>query len=264
MRILISVCVLSLTLFASDYYAKAEPKELYSIKSAVSGEVVHVDEVLEGKLAQNSIVIQIDDVINKADLKASKEKLSYLKNSISLSQKSLHNARQAANIDSENYARVKNLSSYSKVQKDAKLLSLINSQNSVISIESNLQTLKTQYADLELKIATLEDTIAKKSIAIEDGFYIYKIYPRKGDYVNPGSQLIDVYDISAAKLIVYVSSEEAIDIDTKTIYLDDKPTDYKVDKIWKVADSINISSYRVEILIDKPAQFSKLIKVAFK
>jgi multidrug resistance efflux pump len=253
-----------LALFATEYYSKAEPKELFRIKSAINGEVVFVDVKQEGTESAGDIVIKIDDKIDRADLKASKQKLKYLLSNISLMRQSLENSKKVANINGDNYNRVKNLSSYSKIQKDAKLLSMINSQNSLISLKTSLENLKTQKEDLKLKIKSLEDKIEKKNISVKKGDYIYKIYPRERDYLNPGSALMETYDISAARLVIYLSSDELEGVENKKIYLDNKETNYKIDKIWKVTDSVNISSYRVEIVIDKPKQFSKLVKIEFK
>lgn len=249
---------------ASEYYAKAEPKELFSVKASVNGEVVFVDDRQEGKNSDGTVVVKIDDKIDSADLKASKQKLKFLLSNISLMKQNLVNTKKVSQINEDNYSRVKNLSSYSKIQKDTKLLAMINSQNSYISVSTSLVNLKTQKEDLALKIKTLEDRIDKKNIKPIKGNYIYKIYPRVGDYLNPGAKLMDLYDVSGAKLVIYVSADDLVGIEQKKIYLDAKESAVKIDKIWSVADSVNISSYRVEILIDKPEKFSKLVKIEFK
>jgi len=223
-----------ISLEATEYYSKAEPKELFKIKSAVNGEVVFVDDSFEGKKSNGVVIVKIDDKIDKADLTASKQKLKFLNENITLVRKSLQNSKKVADINSDNYNRVKNLTSYSKTQKDAKLLAMINAQNSYLSVKTSLENLKTQKEDLILKIKTLKDRIAKKNIEVKKGQYIYKIYPRKGDYLNPGSPLLDVYDISAAKLVIFVPFDDLKDITDKKIYLDGKESRYSIDKIWKV------------------------------
>jgi len=252
------------SLEATEYYSKAEPKEHFSIKSAVNGKVVFVDDSFEGKDSNAVVIVKIDDKIDKADLLASKQKLKFLNTNINLMRESLSNSKKVADINRDNYNRVKNLTSYSKTQKDTKLLAMINAKNSYISVKTSLENLKTQKEDLILKIKTLKDRIAKKNIEVKKGNYIYKIYPRVGDYLNPGSPLLEVYDTSAAKLVVFVPFDDLQTITQKKIYLDGKESRYSIDKIWKVADTQNISSYRVEILIDRPKQFSKLVKIEFK
>ncbi len=263
-KIFIAILLSLVSLGATGYYSKAEPKEFFSVKSSVSGEVVFVNDALEGKNSDGSVVVKIDDVIDKADLLASKQKLKFLLSNIALMKQNLANSKRAADINKNNYARVENLSSYSKTQKDAKLLTMINAQSSYISVKTSLVNLKTQKEDLSLKIKTLEDKIKKKNIKVVAGNYIYKIYPRIGDFLVPGAKLMDVYDVSGARLVIYVSADDLVGIEKKKIYLDGSLSSVTIDKIWRVADSINISSYRVEILMDKPKQFSKLVKIEFK
>ena len=123
---------------------------------------------------------------------------------------------------------------------------------------------KTQYLDMQYKIAQLEDSIEKKSIVLHH-MYLYEIMVRKGDYVAPGSPLAKVVDTSRAKLVLFLEPAELEQIGQKTVYLNGEKTDYKVDKVWRVADEKFISSYRAEIYITAPkGSFSKLMKVEVK
>lgn len=256
--------ILSQTLYASEYYAKAEPVDTFVLKSAISGQVLKVDESKEGKLSDGSLLIMIDDKINQAELKASKEKLGFLQNNIKLAKQSVSNSYKAMQIAKSNYEKVKNLHSYTKVQKDAKLLAAINSTNTYIQSKTSLENLKTQKEDLHLRIQTLEDTIAKKNISIGKGLYIYKIHPNVGDFVTMGTALVESADISKARLTIFVTKEDLEGIESKKIYIDGKETDYTIDKVWTIADKENISAYKTEIVIDKPALFSTLMKVEFR
>jgi multidrug resistance efflux pump len=256
--------VLCGSLSATEYFAKAEPVDTFSLKAAVNGEVLKVLESKEGKRSDGEVLIMIDDEVNRLELTASQEKLHFLNANIKLSKESVQNSLKAKKIAQESYARIKNLSSYSKVQKEAKIVSSITSTNSYIQAKSSLENLKTQRSDLKLRIATLKNTIKKKNIHIKKDLYIYKIYPNVGDFVNMGSPLVDASDISQARLTIYVTKEELEGIEKKKIYIDDKVTNYKIDKLWQVADSQNISAYKVEIVIDKPKLFSMLMKVEFK
>ncbi len=264
MKKAIVLIMLIISLDASEYYSKADPKEVYNIKASVSGEVTFINDKLEGNLGDGSVVVKIDDKIDLLDLKASKKRLEILLNNLALTRENLKNSKKIAQINRDNYERVKELSSYSKIQKDAKKLSMINSKNQALQTEISVENLKTQREDLKLKIEILQDKIKKKNIRVKSGDYIYKIYPNLGDYLNPGSKLMEVYDIQKALLVIFVPASEIENIKSKKIYLDGLETDKKIDKIWQVADSINISSYRVEILIDKPKQFSKLVKIEFR
>ena len=264
MKKVVSILAVVGSLYGSEYFAKANPVDEFHIKSSVSGQVVSVSLNSEGKVSDGGLVLKIDDKIDLADLASCKSKLEITHETIQLLQESVENSKRSMQIAKSSYARVKNLQSYSRVQKDAKLTALINSTNSFIQSQTNLQKQKTAQSDLEVKIESLKDKIDKKNIKIKKGDLIYKIYPNVGDFVGMGAKLVDSYDISHAKLVIYINESDLSTIQDKKIYLDGKVTDYKIDKLWSVADSKNISSYKAEIIIDAPKLFSKLVKVELK
>lgn len=225
-----------LLIFAKVHYAKVEPYESVTLKSAVNGLVLDVDLDAEGKMVDGKRVIYLDDVVDTINLTTSKEKLHLLKEAFE---------RQEAS-----YKRINTLQTVSTTQKD----------NAFYSYSSA----KTQYLDMEYKVAQLEDTIEKKSIILHN-MYLYEIMVRKGDYVAPGSALAKVVDATKAKLVLFLEPSELDTIKQKTVYLDGNKTAYKIDKVWKVADEKFISSYRAEIYIQAPqTMFSKLVKVELK
>ena len=264
MKYLLSLFVLALSLNASIYYAKVEPYEAYSIKATASGEVMSVFKDAEGKVSNGGVLLQIDDVLNKKEIKSSKTKLVSLRRTMELTSKNVRNSKEVERIREENYKKIKNLKTKSRTSKDAELINLINASNQVLSLENSLENLKVSISDLEFKIATLEDIIKKKNVKIKKDFLIYKIYITEGDFVNVGTPLVDAYDISKGKLTIYLSKEDVEKAKNSKIYINDKQSEYKVDKIWKVVDTQNISSYKAEIVIPAPKRFSELLKIEFK
>lgn len=226
---------LGISLFASEYYAKLEPINSYVVKSSVSGEVIYTNDDIEGKIAKNAIIVKIDDKVNKIDLKASEAKLDIIKQMIDIEQK--------------NYNRLKKISTKSAFEKDAQKVKVLN--------------LKSQKEDLASKIETLRDTLENKSLK-EDGTFIYLINVKKGDYVNPGTVLYEAKDLSRAKLEIFVPINDANSLISKEIYIDGKKSSYKINKLYNVADSKHISSYKCEIIVDAPENFSKLVKIEFR
>ena len=261
---IVLLILLSLDLFAVEYYSKIYPFEEYHIKSAVSGEVISVDRSQEGSYSNSNVIIHIDDSLDRESLKLYQDKLATTDESIKLLNDEINNARSIMRIAKESFDRVKTLQSYTKVQKDAKKNAYLSSKNAYLRVKSSLLNQKSIRSDLLIKIANLKNSIKKKNISLKNGEYIYKIYPNRGDFVNFGSRLVDCYDLRRAKLIIYVGEDDIDSIKDKSIYIDGKRSDYKIDKIWKVADQKHLSSYRVEIVIDKPKRFSKLVKVEFK
>ncbi len=234
-KIILTSLLLSISTYASnEYFSVAHPFETYDVKSSVSGKVIYTNNSIEGLQSNNTTIIKIDQNVDKIELTQSKRKLKLLQARI--------------DIENKNYERISNISSKPAFEKDNQKLKVL--------------TLQSSKADINIKIASLEDTISKKTI--KDNRYIYSILVSKDDYVNPGTLLYKAHDLAQAKLIIYIPVKLADIYKSKTIYIDDIKTDYKIDKIYKVADSKHISSYKCEIIINKPQQFSKLHKVEFR
>ena len=70
--------------------------------------------------------------------------------------------------------------------------------------------------------------------------------------------------LSAGKLEIYIPIDQAANIKNKSIYLNGLKTDLKISKLYKIADTTHISSYKCEIVIPTPKSFSNLVKIEFK
>lgn len=234
-KIISLLLLISSVVMASEYYAKLNPVNTYNVKSAVSGQIVFVNDAVESKKAKSNTIVKIDAEVNNEDLKQSKIKLKNLKEILKIEQGTLKS--------------FKRVSSKSKFDKD-------NQRIKIFNMISNI-------SDLETKIVTLKDTISKKTLT-EKNHYIYNIAVEIGDYVNPGVVLYSSMDLSAGKLEVYIPIDQAGVIESKTIYLDGQETDLKISKLYKIADSTHISSYKCEIIVPSPKSFSNLVKIEFK
>ena len=152
----------------------------------------------------------------------------------------------------------------SKTQKDNAYSAFTSIKTQYLTTKEKIVSLKKQILDTKYKVAQLEDILIKKSI-IPENKYLYKLMVREGDYVAPGTALAQIQDASKAKLVLFLEPEELKGIKEKTIYIDSKRTNYKVGKVWRVADEKFISSYRAEIYIPAPKnEFSKLLKIEVK
>ena len=234
-KIIIAVVLMSSLGFAGEYYSKLNPIKTYNVKSAVSGKVLFVNSDLESKNVDNIKLLSIDSKIDKEDLKQSKIKLQNLKNILAIQKGIL--------------TSYKKVSSKSKFDKD-------NQKITILNISSNI-------SDLETKIATLKDTLTKKTLYVKKE-YIYDIAVEVGDYVTPGVLLYTSMDLSAGKLEIFVPVDTAKELKNKTIFLNGKETDLKTSKLYAVADTTHISSYKCEIIVPSPQIFSNLVKIEFK
>ena len=250
MKLFIILLTLSIFLQANEYFSKAQPLWEYHIKSAVRGQILFSDKLKEGKYGDGSLVIKVDDKIDLINLKTTKTEYENLKEMIKISQK-------IYNLYSISYNKIKNLSTYSRNQKDAKLVKMLSSKNTLLTQQTNL-------AKLELKLETLQDKIDKKNIKISNKYYIQKIYPKKGDFVNFGSPLLDIADLSYAKLTIFVTAEDLKKLKNSDIIINGKKQKYKILEVLKTTDSKNISGYKVQLEIEAPKIFSKLVKVEIR
>jgi len=223
-------------LFGIEYYSKLEPINTYVVKAAISGKVIFSNDEIEGKVVNKKTkIIELDWSLNDIELKQTEKKLEVLNSMLEIQDK--------------NYNRLNKISSKSAFEKDTQKIQVLN--------------LESSKSDLLIKIATLKDSIKNKQL-FESNSYIYNISVKEGDYVTPGTLLYESKDLSKGKLEIYIPISDYKDINEKEIYIDGKKSDLKINKIFKVADSKHISSYKCEIIINNPKVFSRLVKIEFK
>jgi len=264
-RAIIIIWTLPVILFSKIHYAKVEPYEIYTIKSATSGEVILSRVDLEGKEIKNkTTIVQLDDKLDKIDLKLSKEKLNLLNRTLEINKDILTALQESLQREEEYYYRIENLPTIPKSKRDSTFYSYINTKTKYLSTKEKIENLKREILNLKFKIETLKDKIDKKRVSIKKRF-IYKILVHKRDFVNIGTPLATLANLTKAKLVIFLEKEELEDIKSKKIYIEGKETNYKISKIWKISDEKFISSYRAEIIINNPKyQFSTLLKVELK
>ena len=249
---------------AKIHYAKVEPYESIILKSAVSALVLEVDLESEGTLVKGKRVIYLDDTLDHANFMSAKKSLKLLEEMHNINQNIAQGLKETFKRQEGYFKRINILSTVSKTQKDNAFSSFTSAKTQYLNTREKIATLEKQILDMEYKMKQLEDSILKKSIVLENK-YLYKLMIRKGDFVNPGTALAQIEDISSAKLVLFLDSEELKGLQTKAVYINGKKTAYKINKVWRVADEKFISSYRAEIYIPTPkGLFSKLMKIELK
>ncbi len=257
----ILIFILPLFVMAKVHYAKIEPYNSVVLKSSVSAEVKSVDLDAEGAIVKDAGIIHLDDAMDIVDLNASKESLKLLQSILEINREIVSSLADALKRQQGYFERLNKLSTASKTQKDTAFVAFVSAKNQYLSTKEKIETLKKQILEMKYKIERLKDSIAKKNIHLKDR-YLYKLIVRAGDFVNPGSPLASIQDLSRGKLILFLEPSELKNVKEKQVFIDGKKTGYRVDKVWNVADEKFISSYRAEIYIDKPENyFSKLVKV---
>jgi hypothetical protein len=262
-RFFIVILILFIQSSAKEYYAKAEPYEILNVSSNVSAEVLYTDTAHQGKILGKKPYIVMDDKLDKIELHSVETKISALQKTLEHNLKMGQNYQQIIDMKQANFDRIKELKIKSSVEKDREYFDLINSRNSFLSIQKEIESLTIQLGDLKLRRSQLQKSIADKHLSAP-GFILYQLTIKPSAFVNPGTLLAQIADVRKAKLTLYLSAEEAQQTQNKKIYLNGQKSSYKIDRLWKIADASKLSSYRAEILIAPPEQFSQLMKVEFK
>jgi TfoX/Sxy family transcriptional regulator of competence genes len=249
--------------FANVYYSKVEPYEVRDISSNVNGTVLFTDENMIGKKLSNKPFILIDDELDKDELNAVNKKLSYFKDTLEVNEKVLLNLKESLKRKKENYKNIASLSIKSQVEKDREFYDVVNSENSFLTTQKEVNSLKANIADLELRKAQLLKNIKDKSISAK-GFVLYEIKVKPEKVVNIATPLATVADISKGLLTVYLTEDELLNAVNQDIYINGRKTKYKLTRISNIADATNISKYKAQIVVNPPNIFSKVVKIELR
>lgn len=263
MRLLLLLFLTIFTLQANVYYSKVEPYETKKIASNVIGVVTKVDENLLGKKLTNHSYIVIDSELDRDELASIEEKLQYLKSTVSVNEKMLQNLKMSLEKKNANYDRVKELKIKSSVEKDQEFYDLVNSENASLATQKEINNLKIQIADLELRKAQLQRSLHDKNLKAK-GYILYSLDVKVGQVVMKGTPLATLMDTDKAILTIYLNEEDLKNAKKSVIYMNGEKTDYKIDRLLNIADSKNISKYMAQIIIKAPQVFSKLMKIELK
>lgn len=250
-------------LLAKEYYAKVEPYEVRTIASNVAGVVVYADERFEGKRLSDLPYIRIDDELDGIELLYIDEKVALLENTLGLSEETGRNYAQMLEKKQANYDRIKELKIKSTIEKDREFYDLITTQNQLIATQKEIENLKLQINDLRLRRAHLKRSVSDKRFSAP-GYVLYRLMVKEGQVVNPSAPLAEIADVSRAKLTVYLNTADAQNADSKAVYLDGEKSPYRISRLWNIADTVHLSSYKAEIVIDAPERFSQLMKVELR
>lgn len=263
MRLLLLIMALMVASYAKEYFAKAEPYEILNIASNVSAEVLYTNTASEGKVLGNKPYIVMDDKLDRIELESVRGKIAALQNTLEHNRQMEKNYLQIIEMKQANFDRIKDLKIKSAVEKDREYFDLVSSRNSLLQIQKEIESLHIQLGDLKLRRSQLEKNIADKHLSAP-GFVLYALLVKPSAFVNPGTPLAQIADVRKAKLTLYLSAPEAQEVQGKQIYMNGRKTPYKIERLWKIADANKLSSYRAEIVIAPPKQFSQLVKVEFK
>ncbi|SFV75083.1 hypothetical protein MNB_SM-3-962 [hydrothermal vent metagenome] len=255
--------VFATVLFGKEYYAKVEPYEMRKVSSKVAGEIVYVNEYDLGNILSSKPYIKIDDSIDKKELISLQKKEKFLQSMLQEDEDILQNIQATLKRKQNNYDAIKGMKIKSQVEKDGAFYDLIATKNQLLNTKKSIANLETQISNTKLLIIKLRKKIKDKSVTAK-GFLLYSLLVKPQQVVGIGTPLALIADISKAKLLLYLDKDDVYNAKHKVIYINGKKTNYKITRLIKIADTINISKYQAQIIIDAPKIFSNLVKVELK
>ena len=229
-RIYAMLMAAALPLSAGSYKAKIEPYDAATVSAEVSGRIVKLDQRDELK-TWNKVVIEIDHALDDVQLENDRNKLKLLQEQIVLKQ--------------SQYDSIKDLASQNRFTKE--------------QYKTEVLALGMQADDLKSAIAQLEDTVAKKHIALH-GEYLKTLYVREGEYVAPGTKLMKVEDHSGGRLVLYIDAADQAALKTAKITVEGS-TGWKIEKAADSTDETYVSYYRVDLVKKGKVPFGEVVTV---
>ena len=209
MKVILLVLFLNSFLFSKVYYSKVEPYEIRNISSNVSGLVLFTDENMIGKKLSSKSYIKIDAELDKKEIQYINEKLIYLKNTVKSNENIVNNLDSLLLKKRKNYDNIKSLKIKSTLEKDREFYDLISSENSYLNTMKDINNLKIQIADLELRLAHLKRSVSDKNLVAE-GYVLYSISVKVGQVVGVSTPLAQVADVSRALLTIYLEDRKSV------------------------------------------------------
>jgi len=248
-------------LLASTHYAKLMPIESYLIQSGVSGTVANVQKSKESERVENERIVQVDDRVDKVQLKALQTTLKQVQRQLQINQEIEKNLTQSLKRQESHFRRIDSLQTRPQSEKDSAFYSFVNAQNQLLNTQEKIAALIEKEANLVHSIANLKDIIAKKSFVVSG--FIHSVEVKEGEYLNPGKTVLRVDDISKGKLTIYLSADE---LEKSEVYIEGKKHEAGFDKVWQTTDDVHISSYKAQIILHDLSgfRFGQLLKIEVK
>lgn len=239
MKKIIFAILLTTFMEANSYMAQVEPYEKVLVLSEINGLVTKVNRDFEYNYsAKKRVIVKVEKRVEEIELKGLKSSLKF--------------AKKAYALKEDNFSRKNKVRQISQYEKDLE--------------KSSLYEIQSKMEELQKSIDLLEYKLGKKTFFLEQK-YVGKIYVREGNYVDVGSKIMDVFDVSKEKIELYVRAKEIEGIQSKSIFINGKKSEYKIEKVSQVRDGVNLSSFLVRIVKKnfKPKRyFGTVVKVEFR
>lgn len=228
--LVLSILVLSNTLFANKIVGTLEPYSLSIIKSEISGIIKKINPLIGDEVVKNSILIGIDDRDYLLEYK--------------MAQANENLSKINTNFLKDDYLRYKNL------LKTKSITSQIHADRKKIFEESKVENLISSIATKQA-----ERKLSKTKIRAPYNAVISNKYVEVGDYINTGDTLLELIDDKRLKAVFYILQEDYVSFEKGVLVnlnIPDLNNKKLKGKVFLIAPTIisDNSGYRMEVILD--------------
>ena len=232
---------------ALEYTGTTQPQQQVALRAQTAGEVVALNVDIGDAVQPGQILAQIDGGLLTARVNEAQAELSVRQSEIAQDQVSIADAQAAvaqakatrdqANIDADRLRQLANQGAVSQQDAEAAELALTNAEQAVNSAEAQVQARQQAIAAAAGRVDAQQAVVAEAqeqlrwvNLKAQSAATVLTRQVDPGDYVQPGTTLVELGDLSSLKVVVQVSE---LDIGRLTL---GQPAQIRLDAFPDIAD----------------------------
>ncbi|ESA36834.1 efflux rnd mfp subunit [Leptolyngbya sp. Heron Island J] len=207
---------------ALEYTGTTQPQQQVALRAQTAGEVVSLYVDVGDLVQPETLLAKIDSGLLKARVNEAQAELSVRQSEIAESQVSIVDAQAAvaqaqatrdqAKVDAERLRQLANQGAISQQAAEAAELALVNAEQAVKSAKAQVQARQNAIAASAGRVNAQQAVVAEAreqlrwvELTAQSPATVLTRLVDPGDYVQPGSTLLELGDLSTLKVAVQVS-----------------------------------------------------------
>ncbi|MGD1952526.1 MAG: efflux RND transporter periplasmic adaptor subunit [Leptolyngbyaceae cyanobacterium] len=230
-----------------EYTGTTQPQQQFALRAQTAGEVVALSADIGDSVQPGAILAQIDSGLLTARVNEAQAELSVRRSEVAEGQVSIADAQAAAaqakatrdqaKIDADRLRQLANQGAISQQAAEAAELALVNAQQAVNSAEAQVRARQnaiaaaTSRVDAQQAVVTeAKEQLGWVQLTAQQPATVLTRLVDPGDYVQPGSTLFELGDLSTLKVAVQVSE---LDLEQLTV---GQPAQIRLDAFPNIED----------------------------
>ena len=207
---------------ALEYTGTTQPQQQVALRAQTTGEVVALYVDVGDAVQPNTLLAEIDGGLLKARVNEAQAELSVRQSEIAESQVSIVDSQAAvaqaeatrdqAQVDAERLRQLANQGAISQQAAEAAELTLVNAEQAVKAAQAQVQARQNAIAASVGRVNAQQAVVAEAreqlrwvELTTQSPATVLTRLVDPGDYVQPGSTLLELGDLSTLKVAVQVS-----------------------------------------------------------